>query len=142
MQTHPDPQDAPWPEPAVLPAHLCGKYFRQDGTGADHPPRQRTCPQCGGTVPASVHDALPCAACVAGNAAATPQPPPHPGHTMVLPLVIADLEARAAMGRRKYGTDLMVENGRDHLIDAYQEALDLVMYLCAAIERRRQEAQP
>jgi hypothetical protein len=65
--------------------------------------------------------------------AATPEPAPQPGTLVVLPLVIADLQARARMGREKYGTELTVDNGRDHLLDAYQEALDLVMYLRAVL---------
>ena len=69
-----------------------------------------------------------CVLCYSQNGAALPQPAPIPGTTKVLPLVIADLEARAVMGERKYGTRVMVENGRDHLEDAYQEALDLCMY--------------
>ena len=40
-----------------------------------------------------------------------------------------DLEARASVGRESYGTPLRIFNGRDPLVDAYQEALDLVMYL-------------
>lgn len=54
----------------------------------------------------------------------------------IVPLVIADLEARREFGRRKYGDELRVENGRDALIDAYQEALDLTIYLRQEIERR------
>jgi hypothetical protein len=65
------------------------------------------------------------------------EPPPVAGSTDVLPLVMADLQARAEVGRQKYGTTLQVENGRDHLVDAYQEALDLVVYLRAALEARR-----
>lgn len=60
--------------------------------------------------------------------AATPQPPPQPGQTPVLPLVIADLEARGVMGEQKYGTPLMAENGRFALMDLYQELLDAVLY--------------
>jgi hypothetical protein len=33
------------------------------------------------------------------------------------------------MGHKKYGTYLHTFNGRDPLWDAYQEAIDLVMYL-------------
>ena len=80
-----------------------------------------------------------CVLCYSQNGAVLPQPAPIPGTTKVLPLVIADLEARAAMGERKYGTRLMVENGRDHLEDAYQEALDLCMYLRAALEHTRRK---
>lgn len=53
--------------------------------------------------------------------------------------VEADMRARDAEGRRKYGTPLQIHNGRDALVDAYQEALDLVVYLrqgIAELERR------
>jgi hypothetical protein len=40
-----------------------------------------------------------------------------------------DLKARAEEGLKKYGTYLRTNNGRDALIDAYQEILDAVMYL-------------
>ena len=63
------------------------------------------------------------------NPAATPQPSPEIGKLDVLPFVISDLNARAEMGREKYGTTLKTHNGRDALMDAYQKALDLVMYL-------------
>lgn len=51
-------------------------------------------------------------------------------------LVIQDMTLRNQVGYEKYGTYLQVHNGRDHLIDAYQEALDLVVYLRAEIEKR------
>lgn len=53
-------------------------------------------------------------------------------------LVIEDMAARDKLGRERYGTPLQANNGRDALIDAYQEALDLVVYLRQAIEERRQ----
>ena len=43
--------------------------------------------------------------------------------------VIEDLKDRSKMGKEKYGTVLRTNNGRDALIDAYQEALDLCCYL-------------
>lgn len=45
--------------------------------------------------------------------------------------VVADMQARDEFGRSKYGTPLQVGNGRDHLADAYQEALDMAVYLKA-----------
>lgn len=68
--------------------------------------------------------------------AAAPQPQPRGSGAEILPLVQADLTARAEMGREKYGTTLRVNNGRDALMDAYQEALDLAMYLRQAIAER------
>lgn len=66
----------------------------------------------------------------------THEPPPQPGVSVALGLVMADLAARAEVGRVKYGTLLMTHNGRDALTDAYQEALDLCMYLRQAIAER------
>lgn len=57
------------------------------------------------------------------------QPAPTEGQSVVLHTVMADLQERAEVGREKYGTYLMTNNGRNPLWDAYQEALDLAMYL-------------
>lgn len=67
------------------------------------------------------------------NKAAVPQPEPKEGEKKVYPLVIADLEARREVGIKTYGTELMTDNGRKPLWDAYQEALDLAVYLRQAI---------
>lgn len=47
-----------------------------------------------------------------------------------------DFRERADSGREKYGTYLEAFNGRDPLWDAYQEAIDLAMYLRQAIMER------
>lgn len=65
------------------------------------------------------------------------EPKPIVGRVDVWPLVIADMKERNEVGSKKYGTPLQTHNGRDPLIDAYQEALDLVVYLRQAIEERR-----
>jgi hypothetical protein len=70
------------------------------------------------------------------NQAAQPQPIPTPGQQDVLPEVITDLQARAAFGVKKYGTTLQTRNGRDPLMDAYQESLDQTMYLKQALLER------
>lgn len=44
-------------------------------------------------------------------------------------LVLADMRERDAAGTAKYGTRLRPANGRDQLTDAYQESLDLAVYL-------------
>lgn len=54
-------------------------------------------------------------------------------------LVIADMKARDALGRQRYGTPLQAFNGRDALQDAYEEALDLAVYLRQAIEERKEQ---
>jgi len=51
-------------------------------------------------------------------------------------LVMKDMNDRDKMGTRKHGTRLQPHNGRDALVDAYQEALDLVGYLRQAIYER------
>lgn len=43
--------------------------------------------------------------------------------------LIDDMKERHELGVKRYGTPLRVWNGRDPLTDAYQEALDLVVYL-------------
>ncbi len=68
--------------------------------------------------------------------AATPQPAPTQGKLTVIDYVLADMAQRAAAGFQKYGTHLQTHNGRDALWDAYQEALDLSMYLRQAILER------
>lgn len=48
-----------------------------------------------------------------------------------------DMKARDRMGARKYGLRHQSDNGRDHLVDAYQEVLDLALYIRAEIEKRK-----
>lgn len=66
------------------------------------------------------------------------QPLPQPtGGMFIQDLVMEDLAERKAHGVRKYGTALQAGNGRDMLQDAYEEALDLAVYLRGALEERR-----
>ena len=51
-------------------------------------------------------------------------------------LVVSDMLDRDQVGRQRYGTPLQPHNGRDALVDAYQEALDLAVYLRQAIFER------
>ncbi len=61
---------------------------------------------------------------------------PTPGKLDILPLVIADLQSRDVMRTKKYRTTLQSQNGRDCLMDAYQEVLDLAMYIRQVICER------
>lgn len=71
------------------------------------------------------------------NQAATEQPPPkHNDSRSIWDLVIEDMRARDHLGRSRYTTPLQAHNGRDALMDAYQEALDLAVYLRQALEER------
>lgn len=58
------------------------------------------------------------------------QPSPTPSLAPpVWDMVIADMHSRDRFGGAKYGTVLRPFNGRDCIKDAYQEALDLAVYL-------------
>ena len=58
------------------------------------------------------------------------EPPPKKNtNPPIKDLVSKDIESRADMGFGKYGTYLQGNNGRNALKDAYEEALDLCMYL-------------
>jgi hypothetical protein len=66
----------------------------------------------------------------------TPQPSPKPGKIDVTPLVMADLQSRSDVGLETYGVRLQTHNGRDALLDAYHEGLDMCLYLKQAILER------
>ena len=71
------------------------------------------------------------------DAATAKQPAPKGSGNPILGMVLADLTNRALEGKEKYGEPLLAHNGRNPLWDAYQEALDLAMYLRQAIEENR-----
>jgi hypothetical protein len=58
-----------------------------------------------------------------------PQPDPHEGKDSVTDAVIQDFKERRDGGIKKYGLELKTHNGRDALIDCYQELTDSVLYL-------------
>lgn len=66
--------------------------------------------------------------------------PAHNDKPAVWSLVMRDMTERDIFGAEKYGTRLQSGNGRDFLLDAYQEALDLVVYLRGAIYERDEMA--
>lgn len=51
----------------------------------------------------------------------------------VLVQIVADLAARKAVGLKRYGQPLQAFNGRDPILDAYEEALDMSVYLRQAL---------
>lgn len=66
------------------------------------------------------------------------QPTPTKNDTTpIWDLVIEDIHARDDLGEKRYGTRLQAHNGRDPLRDAYEESLDLVVYLRQEMEERR-----
>lgn len=75
---------------------------------------------------------------IPGSTLNDPEPPPQPNDgPAVWEAVIADMRERDQAGRTKYGTPLQAFNGRDPQRDAFQEALDLVVYLRQAIMEGR-----
>lgn len=73
---------------------------------------------------------------IEASPATVDQPMPSGDGPAVWPLVIEDMRERDAAGRARYGVPLRANNGRDALVDAYQEALDLAVYLRQAIAER------
>ncbi len=71
--------------------------------------------------------------------AAKPEPLPTGNGRVVITEVIKDLLARDTLGQERYKTSLKTDNGRDALMDAFQEALDLCMYLKQALMERDNE---
>jgi hypothetical protein len=66
------------------------------------------------------------------------QPDPKPNnHPAVWDMVIADMRRRDAEGRAHYRVPLQPYNGRDALLDAYEESLDAAAYLRQEIYQRR-----
>ena len=65
-----------------------------------------------------------------------PQSNPSKGKETIYPLVLEDIRSRVLSGVSKYGMPLESNNGRDALLDAYQEAIDLVFYLRQLIAER------
>ena len=65
---------------------------------------------------------------------------PSPQHNQgpaVWDLVVADMIERDQVGQDRYGTRLQPDNGRDTLVDMYQEELDKIAYLRQFIEERK-----
>ena len=74
-----------------------------------------------------------CAGLAFTGCAVAEQPAPHGISIDISEIVIKDMQDRRELGRKRYGESLRPFNGRDALVDAYQEALDLCVYLRQAI---------
>lgn len=65
------------------------------------------------------------------------QPAPIPNESEpIIDMVMADLVERKRVGISRYGVPLQAHNGRDMLVDLYQELMDAVIYIRGAIEER------
>ena len=65
---------------------------------------------------------------IAERSAAKNEPAPTGTGKKVIDEVVLDLKSRSDMGEKKYGTPLRTFNGRNAMMDLYQELLDSVMY--------------
>lgn len=72
--------------------------------------------------------------------ATTKQQPPKKGDKTVWTEVMSDLAERVRLGKAKYGTELETHNGRDSLVDLYQELLDATQYCKQRILEERVRA--
>lgn len=101
----------------------------------------KACATCRGKGVWSPYDAMGepqyerCKSC-AGSGKVVDHSGHQPAPDSVWALVIGDMAQRDAMGLRKYGKPLRPQDGRDTLWDAYEEALDLAVYLRKAIAER------
>lgn len=59
---------------------------------------------------------------------------PPPEEEPIVKTILADMAERDQVGRKRYGMPLTSHNGRNHLIDAYQEGLDYAVYLMAKLD--------
>lgn len=67
------------------------------------------------------------------------QPPPQSSeHPCIQDLTIADLQQRKAIGIQRYGTALHGFNGRNAMVDLYQELIDAVQYCRQEIYEREE----
>jgi hypothetical protein len=57
------------------------------------------------------------------------QPLPTAGRECVQDRLIDEIRARRELGVQRYGSPLMTHNGRDALQDAWEESIDLAVYL-------------
>jgi hypothetical protein len=119
------PSEAP---PLWLPSWYCPKCIKCWPERDNHP-------GCEGEAPQMREIEF-----VASKVAVAVMAAPHGVGADIATLVCADIEARAQLGQKKYGERLLPNNGRDALTDAYQEALDLAMYLRQAIEESARKA--
>jgi hypothetical protein len=62
--------------------------------------------------------------------------------TPVTAVIIDDLWARKRLGIERYGAALQAHNGRDAHRDAYEEAMDLVVYLRQCVEEKGSSYYP
>lgn len=101
-------------------------YCMGSGKGIRGSPE--SCPACGGT------GKIPAQLISERRNLSIPEPPPQDSSSPAMwDLVIQDMKDRDNFGFQKYKKRLQANNGRNPLKDAYDEVLDLAVYLRQAI---------
>jgi len=59
---------------------------------------------------------------------------PYPQQQYIKQLLIVDIKRRDQAGEKKYGVRLQPCNGRNALVDAYEESLDAIVYMRQELE--------
>ncbi len=67
-----------------------------------------------------------------------PRPKNQPGKQSIWQMVIKDMENREKLGIDRYGEPVQTFNGRDSLLDAYEEQLDKIVYLKQHMEELKE----
>ena len=67
------------------------------------------------------------------------QPKPEGTGPAISELVMKDIEERMKVGEKTYGEKLRAHNGRDPLVDLYQELLDAAVYIRQELYERYNE---
>jgi hypothetical protein len=107
------PQPAPVQQPAPHPMSAVPQFVSLDDTPAPsspEPTKQRV-----GDQPLPLH---------------------HEGVPSIQDRLIRIIQGRAQVGVQRYGTTLQPFNGRDSLLDAFEESLDLTIYLLQVMDER------
>jgi hypothetical protein len=66
------------------------------------------------------------------------QDKPHGAGEAIVDIVIRDLKERKKFGTQKYGEPLKAFNGRNPLVDLYQELIDALVYVRQHLEEDRE----
>lgn len=97
--------------------------------------KTKTCTACKGrkvVYNMTTHDEAPCMKCKSTGFMGVTDGQPDPiknERAAIWPMVIKDMQERDKFGREKYGTPLQPLNGRNPLVDSYEEILDLCVYM-------------
>lgn len=124
----------------------CDRDWRRPIYTGLHTPHDWYCPLCDTIngkkftsmkTPEPFHDTSPDPIKEQPPPISSPEPKEGGESGSVWAMVLRDMSERERIGIEKYGLPVLWNNGRDHIVDAYQEALDKIVYLRAEILKRQ-----